>query len=65
MPITQDSKKHYEIETIIGPRVRRQKNQYLIRWKGYDASEDLWIEEHNFDSASDLWQQYNTKQGTW
>ena len=32
----------YEIERILNSRIRRGFKEYLIRWKGYDSTEDTW-----------------------
>jgi chromodomain-containing protein len=32
----------YEVERILQKRVRKGKTQYLVKWKGYDYSENTW-----------------------
>ncbi|KAG5462033.1 MAG: chromo domain-like protein [Olpidium bornovanus] len=32
----------FEVERVVGQRQRQGRTQYLVRWTGYDASEDTW-----------------------
>merc|ERR1711915_992318 len=32
----------YSVEKIVASRVHRNKKQYLIKWEGFDASENTW-----------------------
>jgi hypothetical protein len=47
---------HYEIETILmaWPTCNKKSMQYLIKWKGYPASENLWLPEKELTSAKEL-----------
>ena len=42
-PIIQDGVPEYEVEKILDSRVFRGRLEYLVRWKGYGAADDLWI----------------------
>jgi hypothetical protein len=58
----QDSE--YEIEEIIGHRIgARNKVQYLVRWLGYDASEDMWLYEEDLSGAQRLLKNYKQRHG--
>ena len=47
----------YEVEAIIGHRVRDGKDQYLLRWKYYDDSEATWEFEEDMN-CPELLQEY-------
>lgn len=37
--------KTYIVEKIIDKRIRKNKAEYLLRWKGFDETHDEWIPE--------------------
>ena len=41
LPIDVDGEVEFEVETILKHRQIRGEDQYLVRWKGYDQSEDM------------------------
>jgi hypothetical protein len=47
---------HYEIEAILiaRPTQNRKSMQYLIKWKGYPASENSWLPEKELTNAKEL-----------
>ena len=57
-PIVIDESEEYEVERILQHRELRGKTQYLIRWKGYDQSEDMWLDEQDLGNAPDLLRDY-------
>lgn len=60
-PVEVDGKDEYEIEKILSHRRMGKGLQFLIRWKGYDASEDSWLSEKNLQNASVLLNRYKSK----
>ena len=42
-PIIVDGEQEYEVDCILRHRGNGKRRQYLVRWKGYDASEDCWL----------------------
>jgi hypothetical protein len=44
----------YEVERIIDARSKRGQQQYLVRWKGYQPSEDTWEPEEHFNSKAPI-----------
>ena len=48
----------YEVEEIEDHRVNQGKLEYLVKWKGYDRSENTWEREDNFvetECLDDYW----------
>lgn len=41
--ITEDGSKEFEVESIEDSRFRRNRLEYLVKWKGYPPSENLWL----------------------
>ena len=41
----------YEVETILDSRIRRNKLQYLVSWKGYSPEERTWEPAENLGNA--------------
>jgi len=63
LEIVNDKEGHYEIEDILMARpTRNQKStQYLIKWKGYPASENSWLPEKKLTNAKELLDQFKHK----
>jgi len=47
-----DGKEEYKVEEIIDDRYNccQHKRQYLIKWKGYPASEKSWVDKQDLHS---------------
>ena len=41
----QGEEKDWEVENIIGKRVKDGVVEYLLKWKGYSAAESTWEDE--------------------
>jgi hypothetical protein len=54
-----DGEEEYEVQEILSDRIkgRKKKKQYLVRWKGYSASEDSWIDSQDLH-APELLEEY-------
>ncbi|KAI4294664.1 hypothetical protein K525DRAFT_165578, partial [Schizophyllum commune Loenen D] len=52
----------YEVEAILGHKLTKRKKgnnrMYLVRWRGYDATEDSWVSEYDLRNAPELKQEY-------
>ena len=42
-PLEIDGEEHYEVQAIRKHRVVYRETQYLVKWTGYDESENLWL----------------------
>ncbi|CAI7834527.1 unnamed protein product, partial [Closterium sp. NIES-53] len=63
LPVIVNGDLEYEVEAILAHRRRRNGTlELLIRWKGYDPSEDRWVPEHDMDNARRPPQDYLVKQ---
>jgi transposase InsO family protein len=54
----------FEVEKILDHRrygVRASENEYLVKWLGYDDSENTWEPETNLDNCKQMVQQYHKK----
>ena len=51
---------HYEIESILRarPTQNRKSTQYLVKWKGYLESKNLWLPEKELTSTKELLEQF-------
>jgi hypothetical protein len=54
--IVNGEEEHYEIKSILmaRPTRNRKSTQYLIKWKGYPASENSWLPEKELTHAKEL-----------
>ena len=42
-PLEIDGEEHYKVQAIRKHRVIHGEMQYLVKWTGYDKSENLWL----------------------
>jgi len=49
-----EEEEEYEVEKIINKRRKYGKWEYLARWKGYMAEEDLWERETNLKNTKEV-----------
>ena len=64
LPITVDGAEEWEVERIVNSRFTRRKNrrvrQYLVRWKGFTAKDDSWLDRTELiPNARDLLEAYD------
>lgn len=52
----------YEVEAIMDKRTTKGKTKYLIRWRGFDESDDTWEPEETLN-CPDLIRSFNKKKG--
>jgi len=55
-PVINQGEEEYEIESITSDRRfgRSRKKQYLIYWKGYPSSDDLWVDHKDLHAPEIL-----------
>jgi len=46
-----ESDKEYEIESILKKRMISEKAHYLVKWKKYDISENIWEPQENLKNC--------------
>jgi hypothetical protein len=56
-----EGEQEYEVEAILAHRRFRGKWQYLVKWKGYDTSENTWEPESNLTHMEDLLSEYKER----
>ena len=50
----------YEVEKILDVRKKGKKNEYLVKWKGWEKEEDrTWEPEASLDGSQDLLREFN------
>jgi hypothetical protein len=56
LEIVNNEEGHYKIESILmaQPTQNKKSMQYLIKWKGYPALENLWLSEKELTNAKEL-----------
>ncbi|CAI5947953.1 unnamed protein product [Closterium sp. NIES-65] len=63
-PVLIQDEPEYEIERVLSHRRRGGKTlEFLIRWKGYDPTEDSWVAEADMGNARRALKDYLVKQG--
>jgi len=58
LPVIIEGEEEYEVEKVINKRKKYGRWEYLVRWKGYTAEEDLWEREENLKNAREAVEDY-------
>ena len=53
-PVAIDDETEYVVDRIVRHRGRPRHYQYLVRWAGYDESEDMWLPESELGNAPEV-----------
>jgi hypothetical protein len=61
--IDDDTEQEYEVEQILDDKRVSGKPYYLVKWKGYDTSENTWEPIENLTGCHQLVQQYCSQRG--
>ena len=59
-----EGQEEFKIEKIINKRMIREKEKFLVRWKGYMAEEDTWKNRENLENTKELVEEFEEVQGT-
>ncbi|CAI7742893.1 unnamed protein product [Closterium sp. NIES-53] len=63
-PVLIQDEPEYEVERVLTHRRRGGKTlEFLLRWKGYDPTEDRWVAEADIGNARRALKDYLVKQG--
>ncbi|CAI7796059.1 unnamed protein product [Closterium sp. NIES-54] len=63
-PVLLQDEPEYEVERVLTHRRRGGKTlEFLLRWKGYDPTEDSWVAEADMGTARRALKDYLVKQG--
>jgi len=57
-PDVIEGEEEWEIEAITGHRLIRGKTEYLVHWKGYPNSEDMWMKAAELKHAQTMLNSY-------
>ena len=56
-----EGEKEWEVEEILGERVRKGKTHYYVRWKGFSEAHDSWEPEEHLRNAREEIAKYRHK----
>ena len=51
------------MEKILNKRRVREKDKFLVWWKGYTAEEDMWENRENLGNAKELVEEFEREYG--
>jgi hypothetical protein len=63
-PTLVEGEKEYEVETILDSWMRYNRLEYLVKWKGYDESNNQWEEHTQLHAKSKIAQFHRKHPGT-
>jgi len=62
-PVIIEGEEEFEVEKISNKRIVREKEKFLVRWKGYTAEEDTWENKENLENAKELVEEFKKEYG--
>ena len=57
-PVLVEDKEEYEVEQILNSRLHYRCLQYLVKWKGYSDTKNLWLPEPDLKHAAELTEEF-------
>jgi len=58
-----EGEEEFEVEKILNKRVIREREKFLVRWKGYTAETDIWENRENLGNAKKLVEEFKREYG--
>ena len=53
-----EREEEFKVEKILNKRTVREKEKFLVRWKGYTVGEDTWKNRENLENAKELVEEF-------
>jgi len=58
-----EGEEEFKVEKILNKRVVREKEKFLVRWKGYTAKADTWKGRENLKNTEELVKEFEREYG--
>jgi len=62
-PVVIEREEEWEVEKIINKRKVRERDKYLVRWKGCTAEKDTWKSRENLKNTMELVEEFKKRYG--
>ena len=62
-PVIIEGEEWFQVKKILNKRVVREKEKFLVRWKGYTVEEDTWESKENLENAKELVDEFEREYG--
>jgi hypothetical protein len=58
-PVVVNAEEEYEVERVLDSRIFRSKLQYLVKWEGWDTSENTWRPKNDLRNCQRLVEEFH------
>jgi len=58
-----EGEEEFEVEKILNKKMVREKEKFLVRWKGYMVEKDTWENKENLKNAKELVEEFEKEYG--